>query len=179
MCNRFPCALTLVSLLLSLASHAAPLVFTIDPAESQLTISGKVAGSDLKEQGAGSLTTKLGGTLQTDVTGSTIQFTGGSVIDPEVNGTWEPGIGGAAGSAPADFAGKAGSFITAKGAFRNLIIDVTSAALAIANGTFDAAALTFGFPANSTATLDYDLVLTHGSRTLSGLATNKVTEVGT
>jgi len=165
---------------LSCLTQAAPVVFTIDPAQSQVTISGNIAGATIQEQGPGSLTTKFGGTIKADVTSSTVQFTGGSAIDAEVNGDWEPGVGGAAGRAPADYGGQAPTvFFTAKGAFRNILLDVTSDPLALSNGSFDASSLVFGFPADSKATLDYDAVLTKGSRALTGLSTNKVTELGT
>jgi hypothetical protein len=67
----------------------------------------------------------------------------------------------------------------AKGAFRNVILDVTSGVLPISNGSFDASSLIFGFPAGSTASLDYDLVLSKGTVPLTGLSTNKVSEAGT
>ncbi len=160
---------------------AAPVVFTIDPAQSTITIDANIAGSKVQKQAGGddSLTTKFGGTIKAEVTSSSIQFTGGSTVDAEVNGTWQPGVGGAAGSAPADFAGQAGSFIVAKGAFRNVVLDVTSPQIPISNGAFDASSLIFGFPANSTAALDYDLVLSKGTVPLTGLSTNKVSEAAT
>ena len=157
-------------------SAAAPVVFTIDNSQSQITLSGKVAGTTVQEQAPGSLSTHFAGTIRAEVSPSTIQFPGGSVIDALTNGIWEPNVGGGGGSAPADFGGKAVSlFATVKGAFRNILLDVTSGTLPLTNGTFDASALVFGFPAGSSAALDYDLVIAKSSLALTGLATNKVT----
>ena len=150
-------------------SAAAPVVFTIDNSQSQITLSGKVAGTTVQEQAPGSLSTHFAGTIRAEVSPSTIQFPGGSVIDALTNGIWEPNVGGGGGSAPADFGGKAVSlFATVKGAFRNILLDVTSGTLPLTNGTF-------GFPAGSSAALDYDLVIAKSSLALTGLATNKVT----
>ena len=162
------------------SSHAAPVVFTIDSSQSQIKLAGIVAGQTVVEQGPGSLISRYTGTINVEITGSTIQFTGGSVIDALTNGVWQPNVGGGSGSAPADFSGRASAgFITIRGAFRNIVLDVTSALLPLTSGTFNAAALTFAFPTNSTAAMDYDATLTKGSEQLTGISTNKVTNAGT
>jgi hypothetical protein len=54
----------------------SPVTFTVDPANSQLTLSGDVGGSQIQEQGPGSLTTSATGSFDTDVdlAGQTITF---------------------------------------------------------------------------------------------------------
>lgn len=155
---------------------AAPVQFTIDPAQTQITLSGSVAGSTLKEQGPGSLTTTISGTMLADVTGTSIQFTGGSSLIAKTNGVWQPGPGGASGSAPADYGAQASTFLgTIKGALRDLVLDMTSGSLPINNGQFDASGLIFGFKTNGTAAFDYDAgFLGRDSIELSGLSTNKI-----
>jgi hypothetical protein len=162
------------------AACAAPVVFTVDPSQSRVILSGKVAGTVIEEQGPGSLTSSFGGTLAAEVTGSTIEFAGGSALDAAVNGNWQPKPGGVAGSDPADFGGKAsGLFATVYGAFRNIMLDVVSGVLPLNNGTFDASALVFSFPTGSASTLDYDLVVLKGGIPLTGIANNRVTTAAT
>jgi hypothetical protein len=43
----------------------------------------------LQEQGPGSLTSSFSGKILADLTGTGIQFTGGSAIAAETNGVWE------------------------------------------------------------------------------------------
>lgn len=161
-------------------SFAATSALVIDPLRSQITLQGTILGNAVQEQGAGSLTARFGGFIRMDASGATIQFPGGSVVDAITNGVWEPNVGGTAGSAPADFAGQARSlFVTVKGAFRNIVLDVTSGVIPLTNGEFDASALSFAFPANSTAALDYDLGLFKDALPLLGISTNKVTKAGT
>src|SRR5689334_16563259 len=92
--------------------------FTIDPAQSSLTVSGMVFGIAFNPQGAGSLTTVYNGTIQVAQTGGTIQFTGGSLIAAETSGSWKPLPGGGNGSAPADYGGLANIAGSAFVAFR-------------------------------------------------------------
>jgi hypothetical protein len=158
------------------AVHAAPVQFTIDKTQSTISLAGSVLGNDLKEQGPGSLATTFSGVINADVSDAGIQFTGGSTITGLTNGVWQPGSGGGSGSAPADYAAQATTIIgPLKGALRNLVLDVRSGVLGITNNQFDASALVFAFPTNSTATFDYDAgLLGHSGLILSGLSTNKV-----
>lgn len=163
-------------LLLGARLIAAPVQFTVDPAQSHIALSGNAVGSTLSEQGPGSLSTTFSGTLVADVTGNTIQFTGGSALAAQTNGVWKPGAGGSSGSAPADYGAQATTFIgSIKGALRNLLLDATSSVLPISNGQFDASALIFSFPTNSTASFDYDAgFLGSDGIALSGYSTNKI-----
>ena len=154
----------------------SPAVFTLDNAQSTITISGNAAGNNFQEQGPGSLTTKYGGKINADLSDSNIRFTGSSAIDAQTNGMWSPKPGGAAGTAPADYGAQATTVIgSIKAALREIVMDVTSGPLAIANGTFDSSGLRFEFPTNSAASFDFNAGFAgSGSRPLSGLSTNKV-----
>lgn len=167
---------SLVWCLLMTAASAAPVQFTIDDDQSQITLSGSVAGNTLREQGPGSLNTVLSGNIIADVGAASIQFTGGSTLTAKTNGVWRPGPGGEAGTAPANYAAQASTFLgTIYGALRNLVLDLTSGPLPVTNGQFDAAELLFGFPANSSASFDYDAgFLGSDGIALSGIATNKI-----
>ena len=96
--NIFPLAVGTLSFCATLCLPgrvwAAPEVFTIDSSQSQITLSGKVAGFPFSAQGAGSLTTTYSGEINADISGSTIQFTGSSTIIAATNGVWQPGVGG-------------------------------------------------------------------------------------
>jgi hypothetical protein len=176
--KRFVATLFALGMLLNRQAAEAA-VLAIDSAKSSITLSGNILGTAIQEQGPGSLTTHFAGSIRFETTPASITFPGGSVVDAITNGVWAPNGGGGSGSAPADFAGEARSFLaTVKGAFRNLVLDVTSGALPLANGEFDASALVFAFPTTATASLDYDLGLFKDALPLTGVATNKVTKAG-
>ncbi len=156
---------------------AAPVQFIIDESQSSIALSGKVLGNDLHEQGPGSLITHFYGTIVAEVSATGIRFTGGSMLTARTNGVWKPGPGGASGSAPAAYAAQASTILgSVKGALRNVVLDLTSSVLPITDGRFDAAALLFAFPADSTASFDYDAGPLLGSDgiALSGASTNKI-----
>ncbi|MEO8425752.1 MAG: hypothetical protein ABI651_01440 [Verrucomicrobiota bacterium] len=161
----------------------APVIFNLDPAQSSITLSGNVLNNAFKEQGPGSLTASFSGTIAADVTGSTIQFIGGSAIDALTSGNWQPQTGGAAGSAPADYGVTAATpFATAFAAARNILVDVLSGPLPITNGTFGSSQLAFGFPTNATSGVDYrvtGLLSASGHKELVGLSTNRITTAAT
>jgi hypothetical protein len=156
--------------------QANPVVFTIDPTRSQLTLSGKVAGYTLTTQGSGSLTTTYSGNINANVSGSTIQFTGSSTITAKTNGVWQPAVGGGAGSAAADYGGQVAVPLlgTGYGALRNLVFDVTSPSLTLTGTNFDSSALIFSFVSGSNSSLDYNAAGQHGTLALAGYATNTI-----
>jgi hypothetical protein len=157
-------------------------VFTIDPAQSSLAVSGSAIGIALAPQGSGSLTTTYSGTIQLTQTAGTIQFTGGSLIAARTNGSWQPLAGGGAGSAPADYGGVASSFITANVALRSILLDVTSPPITVTSGQFDPSNLTFLFPVSATSAIDYrytGLSSGSGSKVATGNATNNVAALAT
>lgn len=159
-------------------------VFTIDASHSSVTISGTVAGGAIAAQAAGSLTTKLGGTVRTTLNGGSLQLPGQSAIAAQTNGSWQPLHDGSAGSAPADFGGKAtllGGIASGVAALRNIQLDVFAPAIAVNAGQFDPSTLTFEFLTNASSSLDYNvtgLLSKSGSLPLTGYATNKVTALG-
>ena len=157
-------------------SFAASLV--VDPTQSTITLSGKVATYTLSEQGAGSLTTTVGGTMDVAATASEVQITSAS-LDPNVNGNWAPGRDGQP-TAPADLAGSAQTlFGGVVGALRNLLVTARSEPKTIqSNGTFDAGSIIFAFPTNSSSVFEYDSFIAKGSKVLSSVGTNNTATVG-
>jgi hypothetical protein len=161
--------------------QAAPHEFLVDQSRSSITLNGTVFGNKLSEQGPGSMITTFGGRILADVEPSGIQFTGGSVIDAVTNGVWQPGPGGASGSAPADYAARASTLLgSIKGSLRNLVLDLTSGVLPVSEGRFDASTLVFSFPDASNASFDYDAgFLGKDGIVLSGLSTNRIVDGAT
>jgi hypothetical protein len=188
-CNSALILLAAVCLLRQ--TSAAPLVFTINSSQSSVTISGTVAGAVFTAQGPGSLTTSYRGTINANLTNSTLQFTGGSSIDAETNGIWEPAVGGGTGSAPADY-GATNSVNLSIGppkafpgnaALRNIVLDLTSPVLTLTNDDFAGNNLVFTFITN-TASLDYNYtdggaVVYEGTTGLNGYSTNTLVNVAT
>ena len=132
-------------------------------------------------QGAGALITGYSGGINADLSGSDVQFTGGSDIIAHTNGMWFPAVGGgAAVAAPADYGPEAGVIIPPfsetklYGALRNISFDVTSPVLPVTGTNFNGASLVFSF-ASVNAALDYYASSSiHGSLALSGYATNTI-----
>jgi hypothetical protein len=166
------------TLFLSGSAQAAPEVFTIDSSQSQVTLSGAVAGFTLFGQGPGSLATTYSGSINADVSGSTIQFTGSSAIIAETNGVWQPAVGGGAGSATADYGGQVSvyGYFTGYGAARNIVLDLISSLLTVTGTNFDSTALVFSFATNSSSSFDYNAVFESGSFLLAGDSTNTVAD---
>jgi len=179
--NYYPLAAGVFSLGATLflpgRAPAAPEVFTIDGSQSQITLSGSVAGYPFSGQGAGSLTATYNGSINADVSGSTIQFTGSSAITANPNGVWQPGAGGNPGSASADYGAvaNAGFAGTAYGAARNIVLDMTSPLLTVTGTNFDSTALVFSFATGYSSSFDYyNGFLGGGSLSLTGNSTNSV-----
>jgi hypothetical protein len=149
--------------------------FMLDTNNSSLTISGTLGSAKFQQQGPDSMTTKISGTIIADVTSSNITFAGGSAMIALTNGNWQPGPGGVAGSAPANFGVKVTVYyiITAMAAVRNALLDVTSSPLTVTGGAFPGRQLQFFFPPASTTVLDYSAgSLASGSDTLMNAFTN-------
>jgi hypothetical protein len=172
---------SLIPLFEAPAVSAESVVFNIVPQESQVTLSGSVSGYAIQQQASGSLVTSYSGTIKAEVTGDSIQFTGGSVLDSAVNGTWQPASGGGAGSAPADYGAQVSTPLgTARGALRNIVLDLQSDPIAISNSSFPATNLVFAFPAESTAVFDFNAgFLGSGSHPFAGKSTNETATVAT
>lgn len=173
-----PLLLVLGCSLPSLTLRAEPRTFTIDQAQSTLTISGSFAGVTIQQQGPGSLTTRYTGNLETDLTDTAITFVGGSAITALTNGNWQPAPGGEAGSAPANYGGQVVIIfvINGKAAVREVVLDLTSGPLALVNGEFASQGLEFTFPPTVATRFDYNysgLAGTgSGSQPLTGTSTN-------
>ena len=127
----------------SAAARAA--IFTINPLQSSLTIiSANVAGNIATQQPPSGFTTSYTGTIDATVTALSIQFNSASA-DGMVSGSYQPLVGGGAGSAPGDY----GGMFTVGGLFpgffsvRDLVASLTSSSLSLSGGNFDATQLLF------------------------------------
>lgn len=166
------CAILIIS-----PMHSGAALFAIDSAQSQISLAGSIKGINFAPQGTGSLTATYQGNVNATLSGTTLQFTGSSTIAAIDSGNWQPGAGGVAGTAPADYGGEISIlfFGTGYGAARNLVLDMTSPALAVSDGTFDSSQLTLTLVTNSDPVLDYNsAALGTGSTSLSGTAMNAV-----
>jgi hypothetical protein len=91
---------------IQVSGTAAPLTFSVDSANSSLTLSGDVNGSTLQQQGPGSLTTHYSGTVAAvwDRVAGTLNFLSAGTDAVAANsGNWQPLPGGNSGSAPANY----------------------------------------------------------------------------
>jgi hypothetical protein len=164
---------------------AAIVEFTIDSAQTQVTLSGKAAGITVAQQGPGSLTTSFEGTVLAEVAEDSIRFLGGSRIEGVINGEWSPLALGEEGTAPAEFGAQVSSFLASgTGALRDLLLDLESEAVPLTEGQFNADGLLFRFPEDAPSAFDYRvnvllLGLQHARRELAGYATNQITATGT
>lgn len=159
---------------------SAPSSFTVSPTQTQITLSSHIdaygeLSAPVTPQEAGSLTAAYGGTINVAISASTIQFTGSSLIAAQTNALpQQPAPGGIAGSAPADYGGLAQEnlffyMIKMNLALRNVVLDVTSPALTVADNNFPVSQLQFLFSSNVTETIDYlDNIGDAGTANLTG-----------
>ena len=176
-----PALLAMACCLVSTTGRGELKTFVLDTNNSSLTISGTLEGTAFQQQGAGSLTTKISGTIKAEVTSSNITFVGGSAIVALNSGNWQPGPGGVAGNAPANYGVKVSVLLTTvMAAVRNTLLDVTSSALMVTGGSFSGQGLHFNYPSNSTSVLDYSysglLGTGRGNRPLKGVSTNTLND---
>jgi hypothetical protein len=137
--------------------------FAIDQAQSVLTLSGTFSGFAVQQQGPGSLTTHYTGTIETDLSDAGIVFVGGSQIIGVTNGNWQPGPGGVAGTAPANYGGQVVNLaVNGKAAVRDIQLDLTSGSLTVSNEMFSSQELEFAFPPTTTTVFDYSYSITLG-----------------
>ncbi len=175
-----------------LESKVVPAVinFTLTTATSTLTFGGTVGGAPIQAQGTGSLTTTYSGTGQVDVdfVGNTISaLAAGSFASANINGNWQPLVGGASGTAPADYGAKVTIpilppfvFVNALIAARNLASSLDSPAVPLTG-----AGATRTFPSTQNFVVlagdaDYNAgSLGTGTQSLVGSsATNQATTAG-
>jgi hypothetical protein len=157
-------------------ASASPITFTIDSTQSQVALTGTVDGATIQAQGTASLTNFLSGSINADLTASSIQFETSNGIVGENNGTWQPAVGGGSGSAPANFGGEVHvSFVTAYAAIRNAFLSLNSSPLALSGGNFDSTQLIFGL--TNGCSMDYNIGgFSSGTTDLTGLSTNSVAD---
>jgi len=157
---------TLFLALIVSMSSARAFTFTINPALSNLTLSGSIAGTAFGQQGAGSLVTNYTGTIDSSFTGSTITFNS-AAASANISGVWQPLPGGTTGSAPADYGVTASPFgILVLGAIRNLEFSLSSAGpITLTGNSFDATQISFLILSGD---LDYNSSVGSGTFSLIG-----------
>ncbi len=147
---------TVVLSVLAARSVASPLVFTIDTAQSQISLAiQEPDGTPISSaQTLGSDTTSVAGSALVDVTGSSVQFLStGDAQFAQQAAPQSPLANGSAGTAAAQYGldilipGIGGGTV----AVRQLVGDVTSGVLPVAGGTFDATQLALQFLTGSVA----------------------------
>lgn len=157
--------------------------FQVDPERSAITVSGSLATFAVREQAPGSLTSRLEGTVDAEVSETTLTFLEGPLVRVQDNGSWEPKAGGETGSDPACFGGKVSAIIaSAVAAGRDMEFTLASAALELTGGTFDGRGVVFAFPPGGRAAFDYrvsGLGATAARMPLEGMSTNASALPGT
>jgi hypothetical protein len=156
----------------------AQIVFAVNEALSSVELSGSfdLAGNvvPFQPQGAGSLTTAVDGTIVADLneTDGTIQFLSSTNLTLANSGSWQPGVGGAGGTAAANFGATASAIgITLFGAVRGGAVTMMSGALPLFGTnprTFDSTQLTGMFTAGSADYAASPAILPSGSAGLTG-----------
>ncbi|MCC6235233.1 MAG: hypothetical protein IT580_21505 [Verrucomicrobiales bacterium] len=180
-----PGTLCVLAIVLGLARGlvAAPVVYTVDPDRSTISLGGKVVGVTLEAQGPGGLVTAYEGAIHADLSDTSITFTAGGTVKARNSGNWAPGTGGADGTAPANYGGKATSALAnATAAARGIQFKATSGPLPLTGGSFQSAGVSFQFPDSGESVVDYVTVGFLSQKSafkLLGLATNNVTGVAT
>jgi hypothetical protein len=163
--------------IIPLIARADTRIYTLDPAQSSITLSGTVTSqfgtAPIEQQGPGSLTTSYTGTIHADRSSSTIQFLSGGAIDANVSGNWQPLADASAGSAPADYGARVVfTIIVVNFAGRDLAADLTGAITPVdGSGNFDLANSTVNFTSGSIA-YRANFGLTPGVESLAGNSGN-------
>jgi hypothetical protein len=114
---------------ITVTGSAAPLTFSIDSANSSLSLSGDFAGTAFTEQGPGSLTTHYSGTVAAvwDRAAGTINFlSAGSDAIAANSGSWAPLPGGDSGMAPANLGVQVPGLFPILSAFRETHVAIST-----------------------------------------------------
>jgi len=128
-----------VGLVLVSSASAEEVTYTIDQAQSSLSIGGLLTNNAASPQATGSTTTSYTGTIKANRVGNTIEFINGSVIDALVKGNYQPRADATPGSQAADYGRQAPNqfFTTTLESFRDLFLDLSSdAPITITSGSF-------------------------------------------
>jgi hypothetical protein len=167
--------------------------FTLQPSALNIAGSRIVYGHaqiPISEQAPGSFTTTFEGTIATDIdpVGHTITFVNdGGNLTADISGTWQPGVGGANGSAPANYGGQFRLLGTNYAAIRDLVMGLTQDSMPLTRAGFDpnTGIAMFSFPSTQTITIangnfDYATALFgNDSQSAAGLSGSNQTDDGT
>lgn len=138
------CACAVLTSALCVPAWGTIVNYTLDPAQSSLTLSNTWLGMNMVQQSSGSLVTSYDGFIQADVTDTSIQFLS-ATLDARANGSFKPAVDGARGNDPADYGGRfpLGWFSVLGAvniAVRDVALGLASAPVALDAGAFDASA---------------------------------------
>jgi hypothetical protein len=120
--------------------------YTVDTAQSTLNLSGSWNGLTLWHRPAGSLATSYSGSIQADLTDTSIHLLDAN-LDADSSGSYRPRFDGRGGRQAGDYGGffrlgahgLRGNLNTA---FRDVVLDLASAPMLLSGGAFDAALAT-------------------------------------
>ncbi|HWA98199.1 MAG TPA: hypothetical protein VG713_06885 [Pirellulales bacterium] len=143
------------------SSKAAPVVFSLDSAQSTITLSVQAEGGTVVStaQTPGSDTTSLSGTFDIDLEPGSIQFLSTNDTHFALQSVPQAPLANASpGTAPAQYGLSIALSGIATGvvAARDYVADATSGVLPLANGAFDATGVSLGVSAGTTS---YNLVV--------------------
>jgi hypothetical protein len=159
----------------------------LDPQAASVTLEGSTSGAAWQEQGAGSLQSAVHGWVAVDLEAGTLQFLPGSSLAFKQTNWCQPGSNGSTTPELAVFGGQAtfgsGLEVTRQvAALRNLAFDLSSSALNLSTGQFDASGLVLTVSAAPSPTLDFrqnGLVIIGGHHSLAGLSATNTSGAGT
>jgi len=175
--TRIFAALAAVAVL-GYSSLASAATYTIDPSQSQITITGLVAGAiPIVAQSPGSNVVTFNGTIDADTDGSTDITFNGANADADLQPLPQsPAPGGGVGSGPADV----GLSISGLGtvALRDFVLSITGGPIVLdGSGNFDLTGLVLTI---SNGTMDFNVpaFALQGSEDLSGTNANPTSGLG-
>lgn len=162
----------------------SPTTFYVDDTHSSLTLSGDVNRVPIYQQGPGSLTTALTGTIEADVdlANGTIQFWNAvDGVGAENSGSWQPTSDGSSGAEPANFGGAIAFLGTGQCAIRNAVVGIFSDPLPLYPVDQGGA---YGFPSYENFVLNAGMaayshpIIGHGTVNLAGYESENQAEDG-
>jgi hypothetical protein len=138
-------SLAIAGVLATRSARAAAVTFSVDPAQSNLKLTGSWDGANLWQRPVNSLVTSYGGSISADITGDSIRVIQAS-LDAETSGNYRPRAEGKVGRAAGDYGGFFRTGVSGvRGnlnvALRELVLGMQSEALSLTGGSFDASSL--------------------------------------
>ena len=123
---------TFICAWVALCAPAKAEIFTINPLQSILTLSGSIAGNPASQQPPSGFMTSYSGTIDATLSGMSIQFNSASAA-AAISGNYQPLPGGGAGSGPGNYGGMftVGGIFPGTFAIRDLVASLSSGPLSL------------------------------------------------